>query len=257
MTINAIPLIGNNMKNTSDLDLEFMLTAEKVTSFNFKPQDFQSTKYKSEIQFLIKKHFFTQFNMSDTVSNISMLNLNSAIKRLKMHDMNKFRMLFKYPLLGSGPGEVLLYFLIDNCHLGGGSSAGVDIITPNKSYEVKAAMVSPKGYVYDFKLGSNFSTADIMKDVANLKKNMGEAGSEINVTTIERIKKKYPDEWAKIEKQYQDITYEKYFKHHDIIFMTNNPTTKLGDVVAIKTVNKSDISIERITSGVIKPRVKI
>ena len=245
------------MKNSQELNLDFILGAEKVTSFNFNARDFNSLRYKKEVRFLIRKHFFPQFDMGQTISDVTVLNLNTAIRSLKAHDMNKFRILFKYPLMGSGPGEVLLYFLIDDGYLGGGSSAGVDIITPREKFEVKSVMVSPEGYVYDFKLGATFSLTDIIRDITSLKKKLGEAGSEVNNTTIEKIKKKYPDEWSKIEKKYQTLAYEKYFKQHTVIFMTNNPTTKLGDVVAIKRVWKDDISIDRVTSGTIKPRVKI
>ena len=47
-----------------------------------------------------------------------------------------FSSIYKYNIKGVGPGEVMLYFLLNNGHLGGGSSAGVDIVDAAGSFEV-------------------------------------------------------------------------------------------------------------------------
>ena len=38
--------------NVADLDTEFLKRAQKVTSFNLQTKDFESLKYKAEIQHL-------------------------------------------------------------------------------------------------------------------------------------------------------------------------------------------------------------
>ena len=64
-----------------------------------------------------------------------------------------------------------------------------------------------------------------------------------------------PKEWKKIENEYKNQAYD-YFKDHDVIFM-NNKTKKIGEVIAIKKVGKSDIELENITSGTVKPAIKV
>ena len=53
--------------DASDLDSKFLQRAQKVTSFNLSPNDFTSLKYKGEIQFLFKTHFFPKFNLDKTI----------------------------------------------------------------------------------------------------------------------------------------------------------------------------------------------
>ena len=53
--------------NVADLDMNFLNRAQKVTSFNLKPTDFQSTKYKAEIQHLFGRSFFPNFDLSQTI----------------------------------------------------------------------------------------------------------------------------------------------------------------------------------------------
>jgi len=241
----------------NDLNLDFILQSERITYFNLKTCDFQSLEYKKEIQYLISKHFFSHFDLNNMIETIDISKINHIIKQLKLTDMNKFCMLFKYPLAGCGPGEVLLYYILNSAKICGGSSAGVDIITSCGEYEVKAVIVSPNRYVRDFKLGGTFSLSDIMADIYCLKEELGFKGSEVNKSEIDLIKKTFPNKWKSIENGYKDLSYENYFKNHDIIFMTNNKTSKMGDIVSIKRVSRDDVFIDRVTSGTIKPIVLI
>ena len=53
--------------NVADLDTEFLKRAQKVTSFNLQTKDFESLKYKSEIQHLFHMHFFPKFDLDNTL----------------------------------------------------------------------------------------------------------------------------------------------------------------------------------------------
>lgn len=239
-----------------NLDTKFMQRALKVSTFNLQPKDFQSLKYKKEIRTLLATNFFPGFNLDTTNSGVNLTYLNGLVKKLKQLSSSNFNMVFKYPLTGSGPGEVLLYFLIDNGILGGGSSAGVDLIVDGNGYEVKAVDVTRDGYAINFKLGSTFQVSDLVKRAQDIKKQIGEFGSEVNKTTISKIKEVYPDEWNKLENDFRDRAYNNYFKNHPIIFMYNK-TQKIGEVISIKEVKKEDIEFERVTSGVIKPKIRV
>lgn len=241
------------------MDLEFLKRAEKVTAFNITAKDFETLRYKAEIQHLFNKHFFPKFKLENTLNVVDKNKLNQLIDRLKSEDMGAFKTMHSYPLKGVGPGEATLYFLLNNAHLGGGSSAGVDLIVGSKKYEVKAVTVGLDGFVRDFKLGGTVNLSSIISDAVKLKKqalpNYKNADTEINKSQIEEIKKIFPKEWGEIEKQYQEKAYS-YFKDHDVIFL-NNKTRKIGEIVAVKSVKKSDIELENITNGTAKPRIKI
>ena len=79
-------------------------------------------------------------------------------------------------------------------------------------------------------------------------------------------RKHYQKEWKAIENEFKRIAYNGYFKNHDIIFMKNNTSgTKEkrrlskdgGTIEHVGRVKLNDIELDQITSGTIKPRVKM
>ena len=46
--------------------------------------------------------------------------LNKLIRELKGYGNATFERIYKYPMTGVGPGEIMLYFLLNDCTLGGG-----------------------------------------------------------------------------------------------------------------------------------------
>jgi hypothetical protein len=69
------------------------------------------------------------------------------------------------------------------------------------------------------------------------------------------MKKLAPDKFAAAEDKFATAA-ANYFKGHKVIFINNSPSN-LGKIEAIKEVKKSDVIIERVTSGTIKPKVKL
>ena len=128
--------------NVADLNLEFLKRAQKITSFNLSTKDFESLEHKKEIQYLIGLHFFPKFSLANTLKKMNVDRFNNLIEKLRSESPSKLSQLHNYNLKGVGPGEVTMFFLIDNCHLGGGGSAGVDAIIGGKKYEIKAANYS-------------------------------------------------------------------------------------------------------------------
>jgi hypothetical protein len=242
------------------LDMEFIAKAMKLTSFNLAAKDFENLKHKKEIQHLFHLNFFPKFDMSNLLDRVDENKMSALIKALRKESPSNFEHLYKYNLKGVGPGEVLLYFILNKAHLGGGSSAGLDLVDASGGYEVKAVDVSPQGYMNNFKVGGTFSMADIIRGVQDLKKAAGlGSGAEVNGAHLKEIEKKYPEEMQRYYNQYADLTYNNYFKNHKIIFMSNKKGGgyQLGDIITIKQVNRDDIVFERITSGTIKPRIKL
>jgi len=242
------------------MDLEFLKRAEKVTAFNIQASDFTSNKYKSEIQHLFNKHFFPKFDISSALSIVDMPKLNKLISQLKREDASAFKTLHSYPLKGVGPGEATMFFLLSDGHLGGGSSRGVDLVVGSKKYEIKAVNLSANGKTMNnFKIGGTVDLSKIISSAVALKKqavpNYSNADTEINTKQIQLIEQMFPKEWKAIKQEYQNKAYS-YFKGHEVIFINNSPA-KLGEIISIKKVKKSDIELERITSGTVKPMVKV
>ena len=244
-----------------DLDAEFLSRALTRTSFNLNAKDFESLKYKNEIQHLFHLNFFPKLDMNILLDSVSAPGLKRAISAIRKSNASNFEALYKYNIKGVGPGEVMLYFLLNNAHLGGGASAGLDLVDKSGDFEIKAVDYSAAGnYVNNFKVGGTFSLADIIRGVQDLKKKAGlGTGAEVNAGELKKIEKAFPKELAKFKQKYVDVTYQNYFKNHKIIFLSNKKGGgfQLGDLIAIKQVQKKDIQFERITSGTIKPRVII
>lgn len=264
---------------TSNLDAAFLKRAQKVTSFNLRAADFESTQYKAEIQHLFRTHLFPDFDLSQTmVGPPNVAQLNKRIDILKRQNFGNYNKLHFYNLKGVGPGEATLYFLLDDAHLGGGGSAGVDLIVGSKQYEVKASLYSATDRtVYGFKLGGTAALGKMVNELVRLKnelglKSAGKGQNEVGPKNLEAIQKAYPNEYRKLENDYAR-TAGQYFGKTPVIFINNNASVKLdpddppekvrllsnaaGNVLAIKSVNTKDIKIQTVTQGTIKPRVKI
>jgi hypothetical protein len=242
-----------------DLNFEFIRKAEKVTSFNLVEKDFTSPKFKKEIRYLYVKNFFPNFNTDLFTKQVKADKLNKAIEALKKEDAARFNNLIGFTPGGLGPGEVMLYFLIDDAQLGGAGSAGVDVVVGSNKYEVKAVKVSKDDVASDFKLGGTVPLSNLIMSLNTLREklNLGGSRTEMAKSIIDQMKKQAPDEYGKIEHSYQQITYNNYFKNHEIIFINNGSGPKYGTIEAVKQVKISDIMIERATSGTIKPLVKL
>lgn len=243
------------------MDLEFISRAEKVTSFNLSASDFTTTKYKEEIQHLFNKHFFPDFDVKSTIngSNVSAEQINRVILKLKTLSSGHFNALYNYNIKGVGPGEVMLYFILNDARLGGGSSAGADIIIGNTSYEVKAAKISTDNHAYGFMLGGTLPIPEYITQLDALRQALKLPGSktEISTTILKSMKDKAPERFKMIEDSFAQMAYDGYFKPHKTIFINNNKSSKMGNIESIKQVRASDITLNEVTAGTIKPRVKL
>lgn len=263
--------------NVSELDMNFLNRAQKVTSFNLKPQDFQSTKYKAEIQHLFGRTFFPNFDLNQTIKGQpDVRKLNALIDQLKKESFRNYNRLHFYNLKGVGPGEATLYFLMDDADLGGGGSAGVDLVVGGSKYEVKACLVSKDGSLSGFKLGGTAPVGPIVTKLVEYKeqlgfKTAGKGQNEVNSSQMAAIQKKYPREYAKLEADYGRIA-GKYFGSIPVIFINNNASNKVdpedtaektrlltssaGNIVAIQKVEPRHIKMQVATQGTLKPKIK-
>jgi len=261
------------MVNVADLDTDFMARAEKVTSFNLSSADFTTTKYKAEIQFLFKKHFFgKKFDLDDTIKGTPKKDeLNKLIKKLKQINPSNFMALHNYNLKGVGPGEATLFFLLDDAALGGGSASAADININGRAYEVKAGNYNAKQKAYkDFKLGGTVVLDQIvreafrLRDIVDPNLKMSRSGkAERNGVNGEQIAAIMKDkglaaQWEKnVETPYRKKA-AKYLNKNPLILMINTtPKSQVGEVYHIGSVRENQIKVDVVTQGTIKPKLEI
>lgn len=248
----------------SKLNQDFIKRATRVTSFNLVSNDFTSTTFKTEIQTLYAQHMFPSFDPSKALTNLTVDGYNKLVRQLKQDNKDQYEKLHNLALKGVGPGEAVLYLLTKTGHLGGGSSAGVDLVVGSNKYEVKAAKwksKTTKDSVADFKLGGGLiGMTQIESDIQDLAYKMGfkpKGAAEIAGSIFEQMKQKAPKEYNEIEKRYQQLA-GKYFGSHETIFIqTESNQADFGEILAIKRVEPKDIFMERFTSKSIKPIIKI
>jgi hypothetical protein len=252
--------------NVSKLNAEFLARAQKVTSFNLKGDDFITLDYKAEIQHLFHMHFFPKFDLEKTIKGTPTKNeLNKLIKKLKQENPSKFKALHTYNLKGVGPGEATLFFLIDKAHLGGGSSAGVDLVVGSNKYEVKAGNFNAKQNAYkDFKLGGTVPMDRMVKAAFELraivdpKLRMGNEKNGVNGKQIEAIMKDkgLASKWNKdVETPYRKAA-SRYLNKNPLILMINTtPKNQVGEIYHIGNVKDSQIFVDVVTQGTIKPKI--
>lgn len=263
--------------NVADLDNNFLNRAQKVTSFNLRTRDFESLQYKAEIQHLFNRHFFPKFDLNTTMKGQPKIRqLNAAIEKLKKENFLNYNRLHFYNLKGVGPGEATLYFLLDDAHLGGGGSAGVDLVCAGTKYEVKACLTSRDGTLSGFKLGGTAPVGPIVTKLVEYKeqlgfKTAGKGQNEVNGSQMAAIQKKFPREYAKLEAEYGRIA-GRYFGNIPVIFINNNSSNKVdpedsaektrqlgaasGNIVAIQKVLPQNIKMQVATQGTLKPKIK-
>lgn len=244
----------------------FIKNSESSAGFKLDSKDVTNTIYKKAVQHLISKHLFNEFLIEFKDISVNADSLNKAVNTLKRKNPNGFARLYKFPITGTGPGELLLYFLFDDAKLGGGTSAGKDITIGNISYEIKAAALSgDKKIIKDVRLGTteNLNVSDNSlesKLVDRLKKLCAKTNIILSqgTGTIDKLRNLTGEnkiEFNEIEKDYQQLV-AKYFKH-TVIFFNNNATTKMGEVVAVKTVQPQDIQLHRYTQNRLRPSILI
>jgi hypothetical protein len=249
------------------LDTDFMRRAARVTSFNLTSADFNTSKYKREIQSLYQQYIFKSLDPEKTLDNLDINEYNKLVRTLKNEDRMQYEKLHNLPLRGIGPAEAVLFLLTKypNGNLGGGSSAGVDFVMGTKKYEVKAAKwksKTAKDYVADFRLGGNIQgmtqlESEIQKAFYSYGYTNNSGAPEIKGSLFQQFEKEHPKEYAAFEKRYQDLA-KNYFSDHEVIFIqTEANQTDFGEIIAIKKVKAEDIKMERYTSRSIKPLIKV
>ena len=177
---------------------------------------------------------------------------------IKNEHLEMFTFMHDYTLKGIGPSEVSLYVLVDSVFLGGGNSAGLDVIDSVTGREVKAAKITEDGYARDFKVGGTVNLAPIVTNLCTLKEKCGIfEGEGVSSNIIKHIANERPNEFKKITSDFREVV-TPYFCDHEIVFINHNSSLKTrGRIEKIVIPDPNDIEIHCVTSNTVKPRIKI
>lgn len=207
---------------------------------------------------------FPSFSPEKALETITVNGYNKLVALLKKDDASQYEKLHNLSLKGVGPGEAVMYLLTKKGHLGGGSSAGIDLVDGASKYEVKAAKwksKTRKDSVSDFKLGGGLvGMTQIETDIQDLAFRLGlkpRGSAEISGKVFEEMKKMDPNKYNEIESRYQKLAGSYFGNHNTIFIQTEKNQPDFGEILAIKKVKPSDITMERFTSKSIKPIVRI
>lgn len=236
------------------MDKGFISRAEQYTAFSFYPNDLTSVKYKNEIRHIISKNWFPKIQNDHYVLELNKDKINDSIHKLKEHNGDGFNRLYSYNLKGVGPGEIMLYYIIDGAEKINNSVSGVDMRINGDNYEVKAVKTVYNKFLHgtymnDFKLGGSVNLVEIMKGLQEIGK---VNSTELSASKINDLRS--DNDFLELEQTFRQLVVE-YFRENQIIFLSNEQKN-LGEVIDIRTVKSDHIYIERMTSGTIKPLVK-
>ena len=223
--------------------------------------DYTNITHKKQIREIFNKNYFKNF--SDYLKTLdSPQQINQRIKKLKEINIQGYNNLFA-KVYSLGPGERVLYYLIDSAELGGGSSAGVDITVNGSQYEIKGANISAASgnniFAYGFEVSRSLDVFSIINSIYALcqQNNISiESRTEIKTSSIDALRLKMPKEYAIIERKFAILLGSDYFKNK-LIILNNNNSKNYGLVEFIGKVNADNITIERISRGVVRPKIKI
>lgn len=237
-------------------DSKYVKSALRVTSVNINKQDFYSLTRKNDIREIFKRLYINEtkdfkWDWSRVTTNrVAASDLNRSIGGLKPH--SDFNFIYNYPT--KGPGEVLLYLLINDAILKDDKSGRVDMTVNGETYQVKSVQIGQE-FITDFRTGSSVYVADLVNELQQLKQSLGIPSSAYDIppNMIKEIKAKAETQFNAIETEYAKRAYESYFENLNIIFLNGSKK----EVYDVKKVQQKDIFIYRFTMQAFAPKLKI
>lgn len=235
------------------------VTGIKITSLNLTRSLLSTVddSKKYTIQKVLEENLFNKPIVNTEVERgLNIRSFNSKVDMLKSLNRVSFEKLFSMNGINisggdTGPGELLLYFLIDECYFN--RSTNIDVRIGNQAYEVKGARISAAGEYVDLTTG-NITSPELLKITKDLIELNSSVNKSTNVSTVEasdikKLKEKAKDEFNNIEKRYQDEICKLYFKNKKFIFFNNNTGSNRGHIFYEGEIGCDMIGIYRLSRG--------
>lgn len=225
-----------------------------LSSIPFKLEDFKSKgsfienkKNKKRIRAILKNHFgYDSFGI-DNISSTDEKTLNAAIQLIK----NKLEFNFLFNMFngrGLGPGEIMLYYLIDDFFIYEHDEYDA-IDSKSTKIEIKSVRHRQETKEYnDFRIKQSINPSAVIKQLRNLTGTMG----DVPTSDIKKLKMSNPEEYEKIRQEYIKSALP-YFKNKTVLLINKR---KMEIAYINSSIQSSDIDIDRISSGVLRPTLR-
>lgn len=273
------------------LDREFIkrVLGNRVLRLNFEPADFTTPKYQNEIRALYRFAGKLQLRTYIDPSSISTSSLKSAVDKLRASSGSEYDRVFSETYNNAfGPGEVLLFLLINGAKLSG-KNESFDVTAGSKKFEVKAVEINQAsagstregmkpayaGFFFGGKLGfidestQLFNLASAINDKEKTNYIEYSKSKGISRTHIDRLRKynkpldiksgNRVQTFEEIENSFRKKVIG-YFQGKTVIFLSAK-SPRRGDIFSVETITASDrnrIHIESVTmNNNIKPFIDV
>jgi hypothetical protein len=255
-----------------NLDGEYVKKALGLKTFSITSKDLQTTRYKKEIQFVVRSTWFPNFDLDNTISSTKFNkdSHNKLLQMLKNESKVNAGNLIHYSMSGIGPGEFMFYFMYDELSVGGGASKGVDLKLGSNTAELKSIMVSktakgriPRGWINGFFMGGAVDTSALANKIhkemqaQGIEKGGSGTGLEYAGSKLDLLKQKSPQKYSQFEREFGQLA-KTYFAKETVVFINNNSRdASYGEILHVGPVDSKDVRMDVITQSKIKPMVKI
>ena len=145
----------------TDNENKFIAKALAVTRFNLNESDFITNDNQRSIRHLYSLNLLPDLSDHYT-STVNATNLNRSISKLRTN--SNFEAVVKTKYGQQGPGEVLMYLLVNGAKLAGQGQGG-DLRVNNRMYEIKGAKKNKDDQYVDFNLGGTVAESDIISRI--------------------------------------------------------------------------------------------
>lgn len=258
-----------NQFSKDELELISRVENRKIINLLLYPQDFKNNN-REALRYVFEQHVLSK--RLPRISSVTANSLNSAIDSIRGDD--RFNYVMKPTGLKQiGPGEVLLYLLVEGSELVG-QGDDRDLRVNGRGYEVKGVKIGsylgaegsgvfpPNSRCYvDFFFSGQFATSKYVQDILNLAKkyeieSTARSKGEFNKTLMNRLRTAAPEEFAKIESEYGKAASQ---YTDSMLFISNDPRAGrgYGTVFEVGRIPANRIKIERITQDRAKPAILI
>lgn len=207
---------------------------------------------------------------NEVISGFSVEDFNKRLSNLRSRHAVGLNRLFTTKPGDLGPGELLLYFLIDDYFIS--KNGDIDAKIGNTEYEVKAVLASNVETVqggkatkyYGFSTGgaSKIKLTEVQGDLQRLKQQIEtKTTSKNDVVEVSDIKAfrqdpKLRDQFESLQATYSKEIYNRYFKGKNFIFLDNRVNRK-GNMLYVGEIKPEMIGIYRFSKNQIQPSITI
>ena len=210
------------------------------------------------IQQLYCEHYFKNINQSEllTDSEVNVTNLNALIRKIKQS--GKFEDIFNYKPEGMGPGEVMMYFLIADGHLGGQNERG-DLTVGTTKYEVKVPEILADGRTAnDVRIAGGGGTPlmrQVMTELTDIERKLKISGG-LKYSNLKIMEKAEPEAYRLMEDKFRKGVAE-YFSGKKVIIIRGNGSERGQVMKIIDKVTEDMVSLYRVTGSEFKATIKL